>query len=162
MTKIAAALLLILIVGGFAVMTVASPPIGVTPTVIARATYRAFNVTSDPGLHRLLDFHAKAKTPIDMVVRTHDYAPGSSSGWHTHPGPVFISVVQGQVTFYEADDPNCTPKVVYAGEGYVHTGRGHIGRNETGLPAKDVTVIVAPVGLPFRDELPAPGPYCSF
>src|SRR2546429_7365130 len=31
---------------------------------------------------------AKAKAPIDMVVRQHVYAPGSSTGWHTHPGPV--------------------------------------------------------------------------
>jgi hypothetical protein len=162
MTKTVAALLFILIVGGCAVMMVASPPAGVKPTIIARGTYDAFRVRSDSALHGLLEFNAKAKTPIDMVVRTHEYAPGSSTGWHTHPGPVFITVVQGQVTFYEADDPMCTPKVVCAGQGYVDTGRGHIGRNETGLPAKDVTVIIAPVDLPFRDELPAPGPYCIF
>ena len=34
------------------------------------------------------------------------------------------------------------------------TGHGHIGRNETGEPARDVTVIFAPVALPFRGELP--------
>jgi hypothetical protein len=75
---------------------------------------------------------------------------------------VLITVLQGQVTFYEADDPTCTPHVVSAGEGYVDTGRGHIGRNETGQSAKDVTVILAPVNLPFRNELPAPNPYCGF
>ena len=96
------------------------------------------------------------------MVRTHAYDPGGSTGWHTHPGPVFITVLEGSVTFYEADDPTCTPKVVYAGEGYVDTGRGHYGRNETGAPAKDVTVILAPVGQPFRGELPAPSPYCGF
>ena len=37
------------------------------------------------------------------------------------------------------------------------TGGGHIGRNETSQPAKDVSVILAPVGLPFRGELAAPG-----
>jgi hypothetical protein len=97
-----------------------------------------------------------------MVVRTHDYAAGGSTGWHTHPGPVFVNVIQGQVTFYEADDPNCTPHVVSAGQGYVDTGRGHLGRNETGQPARDVSVILAPVNLPFRSELPAPNPYCGF
>jgi len=44
----------------------------------------------------------------------------------------------------------------------VDTGRGHIGRNESGQPAKDVTVIFAPVNLPFRGELPAPNPNCGF
>ena len=109
------------------------------------------------------DVDVQAKDPIDIVVRTHDYAPGGSTGWHTHPGPVFITVLEGEVTFYEYDDPTCTPPVVRAGEGYVDTGRGHFGRNESATqPAKDVTVIIAPVGGAFRGELAAPGPYCSF
>jgi hypothetical protein len=141
------------------VITMASPAVGVTPTLIGRGTYAAFKVKSD---NAFFEYEAEAKPAVDMVVRTHDYAPGSSTGWHTHPGPVFITVTEGKVTFYEADDPTCTPKVVSAGEGYVDTGRGHIGRNETGQPAKDVTVIIAPVGLPFRGELPAPGPFCNF
>lgn len=33
-------------------------------------------------------------------------------------------------------------------------------KNESGAPAKDVTVIIAPVGGAFRGELPGPGPYC--
>jgi hypothetical protein len=52
--------------------------------------------------------------------------------------------------------------VVSKGEGYVDTGRGHIGRNESGAPAKDVTVFFAPVSLPFRGELPAAAPLCKF
>jgi Cupin domain len=137
----------------------AEPPVGVTPNVIGRATYNAFKLQSDP---RVLEFSAEAKRPVDIVVRTHDYAPGSSTGWHSHPGPVFITVLEGQVTFYERDDPTCTPKVVSKGEGYVDTGHGHIGRNESGAPAKDVTVIFAPVGQSFRGELPAPAPQCKF
>ncbi len=138
----------------------AEPPVGVTPVVIGRATYPAFNLQAhDP---RALEFSAEAKRPLDIVVRTHDYTPGSSTGWHTHPGPVFITVLEGQVTFYERDDPKCTPKLVKKGEGYVDTGHGHIGRNETGEAAKDVTVIFAPVGLPFRGELPAPSAQCKF
>jgi Cupin domain len=97
-----------------------------------------------------------------VLVRNHDYASYGSTGWHAHPGPVFITVVSGQITFYEADDPTCFPHVVTAGHGYVDTGRGHIGRNESAQPARDVSVIPAPVGLPFRIELPAPGQYCAF
>jgi hypothetical protein len=71
-------------------------------------------------------------------------------------------MTEGQVTFYEHDDPTCTPKVVSKGQGYVDTGKGHLGRNESGAPAKDVTVIFAPVGLSFRGELDAPAPQCKF
>jgi hypothetical protein len=147
------------IVAGTCTMTRADPAVGVTPTLIGRATYSAFNIQSDP---RFLEFSAQAKGPVDIVVRTHDYAPGSSTGWHTHPGPVFITVLEGKVTFYEHDDPGCTPRVVSKGEGYVDTGRGHMGRNESGAPAKDVTVFIAPVSQPFRGELPAAGPNCKF
>lgn len=149
----------VLVFTACAMLAWASPAIGVTPTLIGRATFGLFRVKTDP--HSLVDVDIKGKSHLDMVVRMHDYAPGSTTGWHTHPGPVFISVLQGEVT-YEADDPTCTPHVVSAGQGYVDTGRGHVGRNETGQPARDVTVILAPVNLPFRDELPAPNPYCGF
>jgi Cupin domain len=142
---------------GTTMIAKAEPPVGVKPTLIGRATFNAFNLKADA-----LEFHAEAKRPTDIVVRTHDYAPGSSTGWHTHPGPVFITVLEGQVTFYERDDPTCKPKVVSKGEGYVDTGHGHIGRNESGAPAKDVAVIFTPVGLPFREELPAPAQHCKF
>ena len=139
----------------------AEPAVGVNPTLIARGIYDPFKVKSDP--HSIVDFEAKAKSPVDIVVRTHDYVPGGSTGWHQHPGPVFITVVEGTLTFYEYDDPTCTPRVVSAPYGYVDTGRGHIARNETGQRAKDVSVILAPGnGGAFREELAAPGPYCAF
>jgi hypothetical protein len=140
-------------------IALASPPSGVTPTVLARGTYPAFNVASrqGPGM-----FKAQAKSPIDVVVRQHVYQPGGSTGWHAHPYPVFITVISGTVTFYERDDPTCTGHVVHAGEGYVDDGDGHIGRNETGQPATDISVIMAPVGGAFRTELDAPSPYCGF
>lgn len=128
----------------------AEPPVGVTPTVIGRATYDAFDLQSELG------FAAQAKSPLDIVVRTHDYAPGSSTGWHSHPGPVFITVTEGEVTFYEHGDTTCAPKVVSKGQGYGDTGRGHIARNESGAPAKDVTVVFAPVEKSFRGELDPP------
>ena len=156
--------LCVLAIATYAVKTWANPAVGVTATLIGRGTYGRFKVNAEERQSPWSHFHysAEAKPAADMIVQTHDFAPGSSSGWHTHPGPVFISVTQGELTFYEVDDPTCTPKVITAGEGYVDTGHGHIGRNETGNPAKDVTVEVAPVGAAFRSELPAPGPYCAF
>lgn len=140
-------------------ITMASPPSGVTPTLLARGTYDTFKVMSQqgPGM-----FKAEAKAPIDVVVRRHDYAINGSTGWHAHPYPVLITVITGQVTFYDHGDPTCTPVVVSAGQGYVDSGHGHIGRNESGQPATDISVIMAPVGAPFRTELDAPGPYCDF
>jgi hypothetical protein len=145
----------------FAGVASASEAVGVTPTVVGRGTYDEFQVKSQ---NAYFDFKAKADPRIDIVVRTHAYAADATTttGWHTHPGPVFITVKTGTLTVYEYDDPTCTPIEVEAGEGYVDTGRGHMVRNESGAPAEDVTVIIAPVGLPFRGELTAPSPYCGF
>lgn len=151
---------------GCAMLAWASPAVNVTPTLLARGTYEPFHLKTDS--QSLVDFEAKAKSDLDVLVRKHDYAAPdssgrhSSTGWHTHPGPVFITVVQGTLTFYEYDDPTCTPKVVTAGHGYVDTGHGHMAVNETDQPAQDISVILAPVALPFRDELPAPNLYCGF
>jgi Cupin domain len=147
-------------VGGLVAVTIASPPSGVTPTVLARGTYDDFKMKTDP--ESPIDLQAKAKSPVDFVVRRHDYAVGSTTGWHSHPGPVFITVTQGELTYYLYDDPDCTPHVVKAGQGIVDDGRGHIVRNESGQPAQDVSVILAPVAGAFRGELAAPGPHCDF
>jgi quercetin dioxygenase-like cupin family protein len=141
------------------VATWGSPASGVTPTLLARGAYGPFKVKAED---QALGFQAKARNPVDIVVRQHDYLPESSTGWHTHPGPVFITVTTGTLTFYEYDDPTCTPTVVSEGHGYVDTGHGHIGRNETDEPAQDMTVILAPPGEAFRGELDAPNPYCGF
>lgn len=155
----AAAVAAILLLAAIANWAFASTPSGVSASVLARGTYPAFKVASQqgPGM-----FKAEAKSTIDVVVRRHDYVAGGSTGWHQHPYPVMITVISGQLTFYEYDDPTCTPIVVSAGQGYVDSGHGHLGRNETGLPAVDVSVIMAPVGGAFRGELTAPNPYCGF
>ena len=145
---------------GYTMIARASSPRGVTPLVLSRGTFAPFHLLRDP--HSLVEFEAKAKSDLDFVVRKHDYLAGGSTGWHAHPGPVFITVTFGALTFYEYDDPTCTGKLVTAGQGYLDTGRGHIGINETGDIAQDISVILAPVGMTFRTELAAPSPYCGF
>ena len=165
----AAAAVALLTLAAFAAVIAASPAFGVTPTLLARGTYDAFHVRSDP--HSPVEIKAKTKSPIDVVVRRHDYAVNSHTGWHRHPGPVFITVTQGTLTYYEWDDPNCTPHVVSADpavsttNAFVDDGSGHIVRNLSGAPAQDVSVIIAPVGGAFRVDPPefnAGNPSCGF
>ncbi len=130
---------------------------GSTPTFIGQATYQDLDkVKRVTG-----DWHVelKAKGGLEVVVRSFAYAPGSFTGWHKHPGPVLIQVVEGTVTFFEADAP-CTPIIVSAGHGYLDDGvHGHIGRNLSGAPAKDVTIYLAPPGTQvsqLRIDMPEP------
>ena len=136
---------------------------GVTRTDLGQAT---FDIDKVKRITDKWHVELKAKDGLDIAVRTFTYAPGSFTGWHQHPGPVFIQVVKGTVNFYEADDPTCTPIVVDSGEAYLDLGEhAHIGRNETDQLAQDVTVLFGPPGIApadFRiDVTPAPG-NCPF
>jgi hypothetical protein len=102
-------------------------------------------------------FDLEAKPSFDIAVQTIDFAPGATSGWHSHPGPVFIQVVSGRMTFYDSSDPSCTPIVRSAGEGFLDLGEdAHIARNETNLPAQNVVTYFAPPGAALRIDQPAP------
>lgn len=59
--------------------------------------------------------------------------PVPSTGWHTHPGPSLIMVVEGTVTAYDSDDPSCSPRTYSQGEGFVDHGgdHAHVIRNES-------------------------------
>lgn len=136
---------------------------------IARATFDAFRLRrlatagdNNGWPHGRWQLDIEAKPSLDLAVRSFVYAPGSYTGWHSHPGPVFIQVLRGTVTFYDSDDPDCTPIVVRQGETFLDTGEhAHIGRNETDEEAQDLVVILAPEGAAFRNDEPDPG-HCSF
>ena len=107
-----------------------------------------------------LDMHAK--DPLDVAVQSLTIQPGGHSGWHSHPGPVFLQIVSGTMTFYEAGDPSCTPTVKTAGQVFYESGEhSHIGRNEGAVVATALATVFAPPGAPLRNDEPAPG-NCPF
>jgi quercetin dioxygenase-like cupin family protein len=141
-----------------------TPGSGSSSTLLGRATF------GDPGdetfkVKRITgDWHVeiKAKPAVDLAVQSIVFEAGGQSGWHSHPGPVFIQVVSGTMTFYESDDPTCTPVVRTAGQGYLDSGdHAHIARNETGSAAQNIVTYFAPPGAALRKEEPNPG-NCPF
>ena len=140
-----------------------TPGSGSTSTLLGRAAFsdpygHAFNVERMTG-----DWNFEVKAPaFDIAVQTIDFAPGAQSGWHSHPGPVFIQVVSGTIAFYESDDPTCTAVVRTAGQGYLDVGdHAHIARNETHEPAQNVVTYFVPPGAALRIDEPRPG-NCPF
>lgn len=137
---------------------------GSVSTPLGRAT---FSDPSDPNfkVKRITgDWHVeiKAKPAFDIAVQSIVFQPGGQSGWHEHPGPVFIQVVSGEMTFYESDDPTCTPIKRKAGEGFLDRGdHAHIARNETGSVAQNLVTYFAPPGATLRIDAPNPGT-CPF
>ena len=120
----------LLALAAFVAVTQASPPSGVTPTVLARGTYDAFKVKSPHDSP--VELQGQGEVAGRLRRATTRLRGRGYTGWHTHPGPVFITVTQGELTYYDYDDPTCTPHVVTAGHGFVDNGTGHIVRNESG------------------------------
>jgi quercetin dioxygenase-like cupin family protein len=91
--------------------------------------------------------------------------PGGHSGWHSHPGPSLVTVTQGTATFYDADDPNCSPHRVVAGDvtgtGVIDTGKVHILVNEGTETLVTFVTQIVPADQPRRIDEPAPtNPNC--
>jgi quercetin dioxygenase-like cupin family protein len=105
----------------------------------------------------------KTKGLSDLYVQSNVWAPGGSTGWHTHPGHSLIIVTAGAVTAYEGDDRACEPHVYTQGMGFVDPGGDHVHniRNEGTVEARTVAVQLIPADAVRRIDAADPG-NCTF
>ena len=82
----------------------------------------------------------------DHAVVGLTFPPGSSSGWHTHPGVVLVTVVSGRLQLIDA---HCEREVYEAGETFVEDGHVALARNR----GTEDTVVYATWIMPKRAEL---------
>lgn len=89
----------------------------------------------DVGATFGLEFADDEGDPIDvelddastLVVAEVTWTPGGTSGWHRHPGPVLVNVVEGELELIWERD--CTPRTYGAGESFLDPGEVHTARN---------------------------------
>jgi quercetin dioxygenase-like cupin family protein len=156
------ALVLALTVG----LALATQSVGITQVIVANALYEGINVAArippngvDTGWKATL----KVTGSSDIFVNSNTAAPGANGGWHSHPGLSIVSVTQGAVSNYAAEDPNCTPTIITAGHGFVEPGNHiHLLRNEGTVDAKWTTTAIRPAGSAARIDQPAPSGNCPF
>jgi quercetin dioxygenase-like cupin family protein len=133
----------------------ATPPKGVTNTPIAGPV-----VLDDIDVvQQAPNYGAMIKTRglSDAYVKHLTIAPGGDTGWHSHPGPVFVLVTAGTGTFYCVCDPTFTPEVYPAGTGFVEEAHMvHILRNEDDTNLEVTVLFLVPHGAPPRIDEPAP------
>ena len=100
----------------------------------------------------------------DTVMQQITIAPGGTTGWHSHPGPVVVLIASGTMSFYGSEDPSCTAKAYSTGQAFIDSGQGHvhIARNEgTENLVLWATYFDVPPGQAFRIDAPSPG-NCPF
>jgi len=144
-----------------AVPALATPVCNVTTETLALGHYPSglLNLMCQDG--RIWQLITRIRGDSDVYVTRHTFPVGAHTGWHTHPGPSLITVISGELTVYEADNPTCTPTVYHAGESFTDIGCGdvHLVRNEGTICAQDVAVQIIPAGQPRRIDAPQP-PNC--
>jgi quercetin dioxygenase-like cupin family protein len=62
----------------------------------------------------------------DVAVARFVFQPGSSSGWHTHPGVLLITVKSGAIQLVNYQ---CRKKVYRKGQSFVEAGQNILARN---------------------------------
>jgi quercetin dioxygenase-like cupin family protein len=138
-TGVAAAIaaLVVAVVGG------ATPGVGTTSEILARVP------VNQP-------IKINTSHTSDYVVQKLTIDPGGTTGWHYHPGPTVVAVVEGTLVLTHSD---CVSKTYAAGVGFfqpaneVHVARNPSTHNRTVVYAS----YVIPPGATLRIDAPNPG-----
>jgi len=132
----------------------ATPGQGNTVTILAGPTLLdEFDDVSESPTYGV---KVKTRGLSDGYVQHNRVAPGGYSGWHSHPGPIFVLVTAGTATLVHAADP-LKPEVYPAGTGFVEeVDEVHNLRNEGDIDLELVAFVLVPMGAPRRIDEPAP------
>jgi len=152
--------LLVAIVAAGALSGIATRPAGATPPV-------GFSGVNIAGPMVLDAIHTKSETDDHIRIKSKGFTdvyiteitivPGGHGGWHSHPGPSFITVKSGKATFHDDCDDPIVPRFYPAGTGFVEdAGCVHLLSNEGNVDLKVVVVQIVPFGAPRRIDEPSP------
>jgi quercetin dioxygenase-like cupin family protein len=137
---------------------IATPGSGFVPGPIVTGQFNPFHTISHkdsrwPSWDLL--FRTKADTDLGVDVLT--VQPDGYSGWHSHAGPIYVTVKAGSVTWY---DEACGARTFNVGDTYIEPAHSvHFVKNEGDVVATLVAVAPRPRGAPGR--LDADEPECA-
>lgn len=91
---------------------------------------------------------ARAVKPdgADVFVQHLSLGANQVFAWHTHPGPVIVTVRSGSLTYQDAAHNKCRNQIYEAGQGFVDPGFGHVHRVIAGPSGAEIysTFILPP------------------
>ena len=99
--------------------------------------------------------------PSDVVAQMASYAPGQTSGWHSHTGLHAVVVLSGTLTIVDGD---CRRHTYHSGDSYVGGRDIHLALNETAAALEMAVTYMFPAGASHaRFHVPAAMPAgCEF
>ena len=82
--------------------------------------------------------------PSDVAAQTAFYAPGQSSGWHSHTGLHAVVVLAGTLTIVDGE---CRRHTYGPGDSYVGGRDVHLALNDTASPLEMAVTYMFPAGV---------------
>jgi quercetin dioxygenase-like cupin family protein len=130
----------------------ATPAEGFFATFIAGpVTLGEMDIKGETDTHEI---EIKTKGLWQSRVAEIRIAPGGHTGWHSHPGAVFVMITAGTMTLEQADGSTA---VYPAGTGFAEPpDHVHIARNEGTDDLELVAFFLTRAGAPPRTDEPAP------
>jgi mannose-6-phosphate isomerase-like protein (cupin superfamily) len=128
----------------------------VTVRVGGKAVTRRVKVTV-PTVQRLMTCGGGGT--CDIAFQQLTFSPGAHTGWHTHPGPTFVAVAQGEGTLYHGM-AGCPAHKYGPGTAFFQpSSEVHTFRNEGSVPLVIYAFYALPAGTPntaIRTDQPQP------
>jgi quercetin dioxygenase-like cupin family protein len=137
------------VAGGFAAYALASPSSGQHPTTPAIGTLADNQQVNTDRLK------FQTKDPADVATFSVTYDPLGFSGWHTHPGIVFVVVQSGSVV----RQVGCGSQTYSAGDAFIESDEqppGRVRNPSSTTPAVLTVMQVTPHGSGRRVEADPP------
>jgi hypothetical protein len=124
----------VVVVGVGAALAAHAPEID--PATVPTGFFVAHNRVADFPVSPI----ARAVRPdgAEVYVQHLRLAPNLVFAWHTHPGPVVVTVRSGSLTYQDAGPNACRNRMYAAGEGFVDPGFGHVHRVIAGASGAEI------------------------
>ena len=144
----------------------ATPGSGFAPSPIVNGNFGTLGVNTSSEKTEKWGLILKTLDETDIGVDRLGIQPGGVSGWHAHPSPVFVTVTQGSVVWYDGSDPLCSAHTYSAGQSFIEGAyKPHNVKNgSNSAGAEYVAVVIKPSGYPgpaFRLDRAKPN-NCKF
>lgn len=129
-----------------AVPGAATAPIGVTSERLAIGTNQSVGTIP-------------LREGTDVIVVRNRFAPGGSSGWHSHPGGAIVVVTEGEITLYRSVGNHCDATKYIKGQAFIERPSDvQEGVNTGTVPA--FVVVTFPSVPDSKTTIGLPDPHC--
>ena len=127
----------------------ATPGSGFAPSGIVNGHFGTLHVNTPGDKTDKWGLILKTLDGTDVGADRLTVQPQGYSGWHAHPAPVFVTVTQGTIEWF--DDSLCAAHTYTVGQSFIEPAyRAHNVRNPAaagGAVAEFVAIVIKPAGF---------------